>query len=984
MSNSMFITFYSYKGGVGRTQALANTAVSLANRGRNVVVVDMDLESPGLHNFFYPEDRALTPFSFRDEDFVDRPGVIDFVEECSRLPAEEPKIQELLVPCTHPNVKPGMGWIRLLPAGRLSDDYPARIGAFSWERFYEKQEGYRFLELLRHRLIQTGADYVLVDSRTGMTDIANICTFQLPDVVVVLFALHEQGIEGAFRAAQAIQRASQEVGAAARPQRVLLVPSRVEESGDHVSRDEWVLRARDRLSGTGTLLAELGQRIPYAAEFAHGETIVVDAGEPSNLSRAYERLLEEIVGTPRPASIPAPARPSFKELRADLDRLEQNVLALILELQSTVLTVRPLAQLRRFAYDVFRKRNSLLDEARKLRKVLRLLAVESGTEPERTPEVEVGTLETAEDWKGVVIGLRRALDAQITLWIAVQRRRIEEKLLESAEQDAALVVDALGELQPWLEGGELQEIDARLPAIAEALARHGLESLLRRDALNRDRFTRSRPDPVAQVTWLDERLQRLLAEGAFDPDLQPMLANLLRLRTETSDAPTHLHWSAYELLCDGVQQDPVAAEHAFDAIGHWLWSRAWDGILTGTIGVEHLRGLAGPEAKKNLELVLRVPSITGASLKQRISDGLLRLWNEGKGKLAKEIVARRRDDAGVRAALEMLLSANAPPRARRELLATWLQGGDIAERDAPILQSYVEALVEEEYDAEAFYALEAFREIGVANGLDGGSIYVAFLLLALKRGRGELIEALLMDTEIRDRIAALRAGKALFVLLVWQSGRFSKEVRSAFSFVRQAIEHADANGATLPPDLAVLVEEPIDFDISSVHTIRDLEHRIREEFQTNRFRGNWEASRLYEADFHAHVGDRLDALLRSESPRDLEMAAQQDAWDAEEWIQRSYKLQREKGLRTSVPEGAARRSIISAFSDAQERFLDLARLRPSVGTPSLVRVINAGSRVATAGRRLRDWLFAAPPANRLERRLAEDVGRMIEDAKEET
>ncbi|HRI72349.1 MAG TPA: AAA family ATPase, partial [Polyangium sp.] len=50
----LLVTFYSYKGGVGRTQGLANAAVALANRGRNVVVVDMDLESPGVHSFFSP------------------------------------------------------------------------------------------------------------------------------------------------------------------------------------------------------------------------------------------------------------------------------------------------------------------------------------------------------------------------------------------------------------------------------------------------------------------------------------------------------------------------------------------------------------------------------------------------------------------------------------------------------------------------------------------------------------------------------------------------------------------------------------------------------------------------------------------------------------------------------------------------------------------------------------------------------------------
>ena len=48
------VTFYSYKGGTGRTMALANVAWILAANGKRVLVADWDLESPGLHRFFDP------------------------------------------------------------------------------------------------------------------------------------------------------------------------------------------------------------------------------------------------------------------------------------------------------------------------------------------------------------------------------------------------------------------------------------------------------------------------------------------------------------------------------------------------------------------------------------------------------------------------------------------------------------------------------------------------------------------------------------------------------------------------------------------------------------------------------------------------------------------------------------------------------------------------------------------------------------------
>ena len=48
------VTFYSFKGGTGRTMALANVAWILAANGMRVLVADWDLESPGLHRFFQP------------------------------------------------------------------------------------------------------------------------------------------------------------------------------------------------------------------------------------------------------------------------------------------------------------------------------------------------------------------------------------------------------------------------------------------------------------------------------------------------------------------------------------------------------------------------------------------------------------------------------------------------------------------------------------------------------------------------------------------------------------------------------------------------------------------------------------------------------------------------------------------------------------------------------------------------------------------
>src|SRR2546427_3158010 len=66
-------TFYSYKGGVGRSMALANVAALLAKWGKTVLVVDWDLEAPGIERFFEPKTAQLGPRRRKT------PGMVDLI-----------------------------------------------------------------------------------------------------------------------------------------------------------------------------------------------------------------------------------------------------------------------------------------------------------------------------------------------------------------------------------------------------------------------------------------------------------------------------------------------------------------------------------------------------------------------------------------------------------------------------------------------------------------------------------------------------------------------------------------------------------------------------------------------------------------------------------------------------------------------------------------------------------------------------------------
>src|SRR6266700_612674 len=67
-------TFYSFKGGSGRTMALANLAVLLAKWGHSVLVVDWALEAPGLERFFSSDNAQAQTLR------ASKPGIIDLVQ----------------------------------------------------------------------------------------------------------------------------------------------------------------------------------------------------------------------------------------------------------------------------------------------------------------------------------------------------------------------------------------------------------------------------------------------------------------------------------------------------------------------------------------------------------------------------------------------------------------------------------------------------------------------------------------------------------------------------------------------------------------------------------------------------------------------------------------------------------------------------------------------------------------------------------------
>ncbi|MDQ3150425.1 MAG: FxSxx-COOH system tetratricopeptide repeat protein [Actinomycetota bacterium] len=296
------VTFYSYKGGTGRTMALANVAWILASAGKRVLVADWDLEAPGLHRFFSPFLEVGAVAHTR--------GVIDLVREyedqVSRK-ADRPDgwVKQLAQVNDYAFsidwTFDGGGSLNVLSAGRQNGAYASTLGSLDWDTFYDRLGGGAFLDALRDDM-RRNYDYTLIDSRTGFSDVADICTQHLPDVLVDCFTLSDQGIDGAARVARAVATLSKKDGPK-RKIRVLPVAMRVDQ-GEKEKADAGRLLAMRSFPGLPAEMTEpervqffASVEVPYQTFYAYEETLATfgdKPGSPSSLLAAYERLTDVI------------------------------------------------------------------------------------------------------------------------------------------------------------------------------------------------------------------------------------------------------------------------------------------------------------------------------------------------------------------------------------------------------------------------------------------------------------------------------------------------------------------------------------------------------------------------------------------------------------------------------------------------------------------------------------------------------------------
>lgn len=170
------LVFFGLKGGVGRSTALTMVAWGLARQGRRVLLVDFDLESPGLSSLVLPTER-VAEFGLVDWLVEDAVGQGDDVLAAmvSASPLGDTTEGAIRVAAAMGQREPDyLAKLARAYADVPSPDGPRRMGA----------RMRRVLELLE---AQEQPDVVLIDSRAGLHDLAAVSITSLADTAL-LFA----------------------------------------------------------------------------------------------------------------------------------------------------------------------------------------------------------------------------------------------------------------------------------------------------------------------------------------------------------------------------------------------------------------------------------------------------------------------------------------------------------------------------------------------------------------------------------------------------------------------------------------------------------------------------------------------------------------------------------------------------------------------------------------------------------------------------
>lgn len=289
------ITFYSYKGGTGRSLALANAARYLARMEFKVVALDFDLEAPGLHyKFSSSQDGKPLPV---------HAGVVDYLHSFIVEGTRPKSLKELIIDIAVPGA--GKPLIQLIPAGRGPlKEYWSKLSRINWHDLFYSEHGngvQLFFDLKIRIEEELQPDFLLIDSRTGITEMGGVATTLLADKVVSLVLPSQENLDGVRAVLRSLRRSRRDSGAG--ELEVIAVLSRLRQMEESSGEEDWTKRIRTTLNEEAD---DLRDTLSFSEIFVlHSETeleireaLRVGSGvspDDSVLLRDYLRLFGKLV-----------------------------------------------------------------------------------------------------------------------------------------------------------------------------------------------------------------------------------------------------------------------------------------------------------------------------------------------------------------------------------------------------------------------------------------------------------------------------------------------------------------------------------------------------------------------------------------------------------------------------------------------------------------------------------------------------------------
>ena len=281
------ITFYSFKGGMGRTTALTGVALTLTQQGYNVMMVDTDIEAPGLATLFV------------DDNAVEN-GVLDYLIEHPLIP--DRRMEDYILNITDPALlNESDGNLYLMPAGKIDESYLQKLARIDYQDNRENYLRDSLCTMLWGIRNNYQVDYILVDARAGFHDMGGVAGTQLPHGAVLFGNRSRQSGDGLVQVLRTLAKGHSEDWP------ILIVDSMCEKptSPMYVSaKTEFTQKAytacvENYYSESGQIPGIDAEGVPHSPEFVsfddallHGVQLFSSGTlEENNRVSAYKELL---------------------------------------------------------------------------------------------------------------------------------------------------------------------------------------------------------------------------------------------------------------------------------------------------------------------------------------------------------------------------------------------------------------------------------------------------------------------------------------------------------------------------------------------------------------------------------------------------------------------------------------------------------------------------------------------------------------------